>query len=160
MATFKVVKDLILLDLVNLPEVPSIFEQSDEYLLDRAGLIFLHDFVADLTQPIGKDGREHVDYVPSQVVTEYTRYRLTEKLGKPISGIRYRSARTENGIGCVLFLTQEDLRVGICGTPARTEAGIDSGDSERVAAAESKTHADGDRWHRSHGVRSTLDNKS
>lgn len=108
-ATFKVLKDLVLLDLVNLPGVPSIFD-GDEANLDRAALGFLHEFVDDLTKPVSKDGREHVEYVPSQVVTEYVRYRLGEKLGKPISGIRYPSARLENGVGCVLFFAQEDLQ--------------------------------------------------
>jgi RES domain-containing protein len=51
--TFRVLKDLIVLDLVNLPGVPSIFH-GDQANLDRPALSFLHDFVQDLTKPIEK----------------------------------------------------------------------------------------------------------
>jgi hypothetical protein len=107
-AMFKVTRDLLVLDLVHLPQVPSIFD-SDEANLNRAALGFLHEFVFDLTQPIEKDGREHIEYVPSQVVTEYVRYRLGERVGKQILGIRYPSARLDGGVGCVLFVSGEDL---------------------------------------------------
>jgi hypothetical protein len=109
-ATFKVLKDLVLLDLVGLPRTPSLFDGDHETILDRAAIGFLHAFVDDLTKPIDKDGREHVEYVPSQVVTEYVRYRLSEKVGRPIDGIRYPSARLKDGTGCVLFFAQEDLQ--------------------------------------------------
>jgi hypothetical protein len=109
--TFRVLKDLTLLDLVNLPAVPSLFDD-DQANLDRPALSFLHDFVEDLTKPIEKDGREHVEYVPAQIVTEYVRYRLGLKVGKQTVGIRYRSARKSEGIGCVLFYGGEDLRDG------------------------------------------------
>ena len=108
-ATFRVLKDIVLLDLVDLPGVPSIFD-GDEANRDRPASSFLHDFVHDLTKPIDKDGREHVEYVPSQVVTEYVRYRLSKKVGRQIVGIRYGSARLDGGIGCVLFFSREDLR--------------------------------------------------
>jgi RES domain len=109
--TFRVLKDLIVRDLVDLPGVPSIFD-GDQTNLNRPALSFLHDFVEDLTKPIEKDGREHVEYVPAQIVTEYVRYRLSERVGKEIVGIRYRSARNTDGVGCVLFYSGEDLREG------------------------------------------------
>lgn len=105
--TFELTKDLVVLNLVNLPPVPSVFDE-DEAKWNRPSLLFLHHFVRDFAQPVEKDGREHVDYVPSQVVTEYVRYRLAEKAGKPINGILYRSARKKNGRGCVLFVEHED----------------------------------------------------
>ena len=92
-----------------MPDAPSIFD-GVEANLERPAITFLHEFVADLTKPIVKDGSEHVEYVPSQVVTEYVRYRLVGKIGEPILGIRYRSARVQNGVGCVLFFAQEDLQ--------------------------------------------------
>jgi hypothetical protein len=115
-ATFRVLEDIVLLDLVDLPEAPSIFD-GDEANLERAALVFLHEFVGDLTKPIVKDGREHVEYVPSQVVTEYVRYRLSERVSKPIQGLRYGSARKEDGVGCVLFFAQEDLQERPYGIP-------------------------------------------
>lgn len=107
-ATFRLTQDLNVLNLVDLPGVPTIFD-SDEENLYRAALGFLHDFNNDFTKPIAKDGREHIDYVPSQVITEFVRYRLAGKLGKPVHGILYRSARRASGLGCVLFYAHEDL---------------------------------------------------
>ena len=69
----------------------------------------MHLFVPEFAQPVEKDGREHVEYVPSQIVTEYVRYRLPERIGKPIRGILYPSARKSRGIGCVLFVVHEDI---------------------------------------------------
>ena len=108
--TFRVLRDLIVLDLVDLPGVPSIFD-ADQANLDRPALSFLHDFVEDLTKPIEKDGREHVEYVPAQIVTEYVRYRLSEKVGKEIVGIRYRSARRDRRCRvCSLLLRRRSAR--------------------------------------------------
>ena len=110
-ATFTLTQELTVLDLTTLPPVPSIFD-SDQENLYRAAIGFLHDFVDDLTKPVEKDGREHIEYVPSQIVTEYVRYRLAAKLGTRIHGIRYRSARRPQGIGCVLFYAYEDIIAG------------------------------------------------
>jgi hypothetical protein len=107
-AVFELVEDLYILNLTVLPEYPSVFG-SDEENLDRPTVHFIHSFVQDFTQLVEKDGREHVEYVPSQVVTEYVRYRMGEKAGKPIRGILYPSARHEQGIGCVLFVAHDDI---------------------------------------------------
>jgi hypothetical protein len=107
-ATFSVTEDLTLLDLTSPPPVPSIFD-GDEQNLERAAIGFLHEFTDDLTKPIEKDGREHIEYVPPQVVTEYVRYRLPQKLGRAVHGILYRSARRAGGVGSVLFYAHEDI---------------------------------------------------
>ena len=99
-----------------LPEYPSVFG-SDEANLDRPTVHFIHSFATDFVQPVEKDGREHVEYVPSQVVTKYIRYRLGEKLGKQIGGILYESARAEGGVACVLFVAHEDI-TGMLPEPA------------------------------------------
>jgi hypothetical protein len=72
---------------------PSILD-GDEQNLYRAATGFLHEFTDDLTKPIAKDGREHIEYVPPQVVTEYVRYRLQQHVGRPVHGILYRSKVT------------------------------------------------------------------
>lgn len=107
-AVFKTNRDLNLLSLVNLSEVPSIFDDGPVNVA-RASLSFLHAFNRDFTHPVVKDGREHVEYVPSQVVTEFVRYRLPEKAEGKVDGIRYRSSRRDGGIGCVLFYAHEDI---------------------------------------------------
>jgi hypothetical protein len=108
LATFRVLKALTLLDLVDLPGPPSVFD-SDETIEERPVVMFLNEFVDDLTRPIQKDGREHIEYVPSQVVTEYVRYRLGLVVGRQIDGIRYRSARSNGNIAAVLFFEKGDL---------------------------------------------------
>ncbi len=108
-ATFELIEDLYVLDLVKLPSIPSIYE-NDEDKIDKPYLIFIRNFVDDLTKPVVKDGHEHIDYVPSQVVTEYVRYQLVEKIDKPIRGILYESAKKPNGIGCVLFVPHDDCK--------------------------------------------------
>lgn len=108
-AKFKVTEDIVVLDLTTLPDYPGLFDVDESRLSERPAIGFLYDFVDDFTKPIEKDGREHVDYVPSQVVTEFVRYRLPEMIGKKLAGIRYRSARRENGDGCVLFYAREDF---------------------------------------------------
>ena len=101
-------QDITVLNLTTLPPVPSIFD-GDEQNLYRAAIGFLHEFTDDLTKPIAKDGREHIEYVPPQVVTEYVRYRLAQHVGRPVHGILYRSARRPDGVGCVLFYAHEDI---------------------------------------------------
>jgi len=59
------------LDLTRIPEVPSIFDS--EKRGKRSGIIFLHEFTSELSRPIEKDGGGHIDYVPTQVMTEYFR---------------------------------------------------------------------------------------
>lgn len=107
-AVFRTTRDLNLLDLVDLPDVPSIFDD-DSANLDRASVSFLHAFNLDFTRSVEKDGHEHVEYVPSQVVTEFVRYRLPAKADTAVHGIRYRSSRRDGGIGCVLFFAHEDI---------------------------------------------------
>ncbi|MDA2889991.1 RES domain-containing protein [Mycolicibacterium sp. BiH015] len=64
--------EIRLIDLTNLPTPPSIFDAAAhlEYFVIR----FLDRFIHDLTLPVELDGREHIEYVPTQVFTEYFRY--------------------------------------------------------------------------------------
>ena len=106
-AVFTVTADIPVLDLTAIPSVPSIFAD-DELAWRRPYLTFLHRFVHAITQPIVKDGREHVDYVPSQIVTEYFRFRFRDRGGQRVRGILY-SAAVPGGRSCVLFLSDEDF---------------------------------------------------
>jgi HEPN/RES N-terminal domain 1/RES domain len=102
---FHSVRELRLLDLVDLPEVPSLFHLG---LFDhRNTLIFLRHFATDLAAPVGRDGREHIEYVPTQAFSEFVRYELRADDGSPIHGIRYRSAANERTC-YVLFCTRDE----------------------------------------------------
>lgn len=111
---FRVMRDAKILDLVEVPPIPSIFESipdSREYD-PRPALIFLNYFAAELSKPIARDRSIHVEYIPTQVVTEYFRTAFLHD-GKPIDGIRYQSARHSDHCSLVLFATQGDLVDGL-----------------------------------------------
>jgi hypothetical protein len=103
---FDTVKALTVLDLYNVPPFPSLFDRSRRHL--RGLHLFLRDFVTDLSRPIVKDGREHIEYVPTQIITEYFRHQFRAADGQRIHGILYPSARREGGRCCVLFCSQEN----------------------------------------------------
>jgi hypothetical protein len=97
---FETVRKLALLDLANLPALPSLYQQAGREHYDD--LRFLHFLARDLAKPISLDGQEHIEYVPTQVVTEYLRY-LPHCA---VDGILFRSAQN-HGVNCVLFCGPE-----------------------------------------------------
>jgi hypothetical protein len=105
LGAFETLENVHVLDLTNVPAVPSLFSPS-RYL--RPTLSFLHSFVTDLSKSIKKDDRVHTEYVPTQIVTEYFRYSFHRDGGPPIRGILYPSSRAEGGTACVLFFAREE----------------------------------------------------
>jgi hypothetical protein len=105
-ANFRTLKEFKVLDLTRIPDIPSIFDATSNY--QRPPLIFLHDFLADFTKKVVKDGREHIEYVPTQVITEYFRRVFRDGEGDELKGIIYPSPRTESGISWVLFFDNDD----------------------------------------------------
>ncbi|MFZ2537333.1 MAG: RES family NAD+ phosphorylase, partial [Oscillospiraceae bacterium] len=102
---FRTFHDLVLVDFTKLPPTPSIFESNSSFI--RHGLRFLRSFLSDFTSPIEKDGREHIEYVPTQIVAEYLRF-IHQKDGNiNIDGILYRSARQSDTSACVLFINSD-----------------------------------------------------
>ena len=101
---FKTTTPLHVLDLVDIPEVPSFFNKEAADISDD--LIFLRNFVDELSEPIERDGREHIEYVPTQVFTEYVRWQMKINDGQPIDGIRYRSSK--NGKSCYVLFCEQD----------------------------------------------------
>ena len=70
-------------------------------------MIALHAFACEITQPVDGTDRVHIDYIPSQVVTEFIRGQNFP--GGKLHGIRYPSAEDVSGRNIVLFATQRDL---------------------------------------------------
>jgi hypothetical protein len=66
-AQFQCQRPLTVLDLTDLPPTPSFFGDREMY----HGIRFLHEFEENFTKPVARDGMEHVEYVPTQIVTEY-----------------------------------------------------------------------------------------
>lgn len=104
-ALFRLCRDLWLLDLTQFPKFPSIFDR--KHRAERELLLFLFAFTRQISEPVKKDGREHIDYVPSQVVSEYFAkiYRMAD--GNPLDGMAYESAVRPGGINIVLFPPQQ-----------------------------------------------------
>lgn len=97
---FTTLRQLNLLDLVDIPSVPTIFDAVRRH--QRQSLQFLHGFVRDLAAPVRRDGMEYTEYVPTQIVTEYFRHRYNHD-GEAVHGILYPSSQIANGINVVLF---------------------------------------------------------
>jgi hypothetical protein len=106
LATFATLKSFRVLDLTKIPSIPSLFDQSNNYL--RPSIIFMHSFLRDLSKPIQKDEGVHIEYVPTQVVTEYFRHIFRDADGEAILGIFYPSSRNDKGTSCVLFFQKEN----------------------------------------------------
>jgi len=110
---FETTENIYILDLTNVPAIPSLFSSSRHL---RHVLHFLRSFVNDLSKPIKKDDRVHTEYVPTQIVTEYFRHSFHADGGPLVRGILYPSSRVNGYTACVLFFTREE-----CGAPVTRE---------------------------------------
>jgi len=95
------------LDLRNLPSVPSIFDESKIDL--RLPLRFLHSFRSDISEAVVPDERVHVEYAPTQVVSEFIKLRFTDQDGNRVDGVLYPSSRRQEGCNVVLFTNRENI---------------------------------------------------
>lgn len=102
---FEALRPMKILDLVAVRRGVSYFSEQGRMWNHRSG--FLRFFSQDISKPLQRDHRQHIEYVPTQVFTEYVRYQMSARDGKPIDGIRYRSSL--NHQPCyVLFFDQDD----------------------------------------------------
>lgn len=99
---FETTRTIRIMDLASLPRVPGFFSTAPR--IDRLVLRFLRDFAELIIQPVERDNRVNVDYIPTQVFTEFLRDFDFE--GGKIDGLRYRSATGERGTNYVLFADQ------------------------------------------------------
>lgn len=103
-AEFRSTRALTVLDLTATPESPgSPFDETarKELLM----LKFLNSFVEKVRRPVIPDGREHVEYAPTQVLTEYLRWTSRSA----IDGIAFPSAVVVGGVNYVLFIGPEEV---------------------------------------------------
>lgn len=105
LADFETTKSLCLLNLVEPLDLPS------KFLVDsydkRHEIKFFEEFAESIALPVEKNGREHVDYVPSQIVSEYFRF-VFKHANQNIDGIRFRSSKPEGGVCVSLFVSTND----------------------------------------------------
>lgn len=102
---WKTLRNLRVLDLRKLPPVPGVFSSADRR--ETLGISFLRDFAADIVKPVARDERHHVDYLPSQVVSEFLKD--YEFAGGPIDGVAYESTIHKQGWNIALFIVESAL---------------------------------------------------
>jgi hypothetical protein len=99
-------KPLVLLDLASELRRPGFY--SDARRHEANAMDFLRQFAKLISAAVTRDEGAHIEYVPTQVFTEYLRdYPFFD--GHPLDGIRYRSATGTAGTNVVLFATQNDV---------------------------------------------------
>lgn len=86
-------KELNLIDLRNIPKI-GFFDTENIKLIEPAR--FLKMFVESISQKLEKDGNERIEYIPSQIVTEYLRHVLPTSLKRTVHGIVYKSVQNAN----------------------------------------------------------------
>jgi hypothetical protein len=102
--TWTTARRLRFLDLVDV-DIPTLFDVVGKR--QRPWRLFLKGFADDVSKPARPaipDGAA-VDYVSTQVFTEYVRHVLGG--GDPVLGIRYRSAVRPEGVSWVLFVSAD-----------------------------------------------------
>ena len=99
-----------ILDLTSIPPIPSLFQEIPDGLefRPREALGFLNHIVDEMSKPIERDNRIHINYIPTQVVTEFVRSQLTRE-GVQVDGIKYQSAAHPGNASYVMFATQENI---------------------------------------------------
>lgn len=96
---FRLEKDIAVLDLTKLPAEPSIF--CPELGRLRREIRFLHKFVEQLGRKI-KDEDQPIDYIPTQLVTEFFMQAHMRANNEPVIGLLYNSTANPGGLACVL----------------------------------------------------------
>ena len=107
---FETLRPAILLDLTDIPPIPGLFERLSEgvEVHPRRTLRFLHHVASEVSRSIERDDRVHIDYVPTQVVTEFIRDQLTRNESR-VDGIKYSSSVHPGHVSYVLFATQGNI---------------------------------------------------
>lgn len=100
-AAFTLTRNLTVIDLTALPSMPSVFDLERKDAREKA--LFIHEFVETISVPVTKDGREHIDYVPSQVVCEYLAQVFDAGKDTRLAGLIYPSAVKAGGKNLVVF---------------------------------------------------------
>jgi hypothetical protein len=118
MGIFNARKAARIVDLSAPPELPSLYDPDRRHL--RHGLSFLRHFVSEISKPFVPDGYIHIEYVPTQVVTEWLRTRFDPGQGHPLVGVLYQSSRNPGGVNVSLFIDSD----GACDPDIERDAAL------------------------------------
>ena len=110
---FRVTRPALILDLTNIPPIPSLFAYTSDTIESdsREVLAFLHSVKEEISRRVSQDGLVHLKYVPTQIITEYLKC-LPPIDGRVIEGIKYPSSVSQGHWSAVLFATQQNV-VGV-----------------------------------------------
>ncbi len=100
--TFETAKDLKVIDLTSIPEQSFWVNNWQENQ-------FLHQFNDNITQRVDPKDTNHLQYIPTQVFTEFLRYMFRDSKGQQIEGLIYGSSKTEEK-NIVLFCNQKESK--------------------------------------------------
>ena len=102
-AEFQILKEITIIDLTIFKDepLPSFFDPEKSNRNKRRDLVFIKMLCAKLSEPISKDGREHTDYVPTQIFSEYIKI-------NGIQGIIYESSRSSECKNIALFFSHKN----------------------------------------------------
>ena len=88
-ASFDITRDLRVINLCNMPAIdfwmPSGWQEYS----------FLSHFHQEISKPLTPKDNPDIEYIPSQIFTEYLRYLCLSSAGEPYDGIIYQSAQTK-----------------------------------------------------------------
>ncbi len=114
-AKWKSIRELLVLDLIihthisngiiYLNNYPSLFDENRNH--HRYKYSFIINFIRDICATVNKDGLEHIEYIPTQVVSEYLRTIFRTNTGERLDGIRFVSSINGNN-NLVLFESSID----------------------------------------------------
>jgi hypothetical protein len=101
---FQTARPIHVVDLSKRLPVPSMFDAARRD--QRGPTLFLRGFVREVSRPLDRDGSEHIEYVPTQIVTEYLRDLLEDEEERAIQGMLFGSSKSRNGVCAVLFFEE------------------------------------------------------
>lgn len=100
---FRTIQELNVVDFTGLPQRISYYADYNYHVMR-----FLKSFAFEIAQKYEHDDKIHIEYAPTQVITEYFRYlfEITHKM--KVDGLVYHSAQNSGKRCCVLFLDQKN----------------------------------------------------
>ena len=102
---FRLSRPRRVVDLTGQGKLPSLFDPVGRHLREKVRM--LNEFGCAIAQPVEKDSVDHIEYAPTQAITEYFRYAFTADGDDPIDGIMYLSSRDSRQVCYVLFVDSE-----------------------------------------------------
>lgn len=98
--TFETRRDLKVIDLTTIPEQSFWVKNWQENQ-------FLHHFNENITKRVDPKDTNHLQYIPTQVFTEFLRYMFRDDKGQQVDGLIYGSSKTQEK-NIVLFCNQKE----------------------------------------------------